>query len=35
MKKCTILANEVLAYAYFVYHAVMILISGLYGFMIL
>ena len=28
MKKCTVLANEVLAYTYFVYHAVMVLISG-------
>ena len=28
MKKCTVLANEVLVYTYFVYHAVMVLISG-------
>ena len=28
MKKCTVFANEVLVYTYFVYHAVMVLISG-------
>lgn len=29
MKKCTVFANEVLMYTYIVYHAVMLLISGM------
>lgn len=32
MKKCTVFANEVLVYTYIVYHAVIVLISGIMWF---